>query len=168
MGVATGTFTLPNGSPVANGLYQWKLSQDTICTVTSACICPPLFYGNLDTNGNMTATFLFNDVLTPSGSTYQLTVKGNAGQQVWNEIYYLTGTAANLNNIPPGGGSTITSGTTLIANAATAVPLPRYPADLNTDQDRMAARTDATAHAATPPTPTFVILRPSGGPAELR
>lgn len=63
-----------------------------------------MFSGSLDTNGNMTATFDFNDVLsTNTGLTtyYQLTIKDSGGGQVWNEFYYLTGTAANLNLIPP-------------------------------------------------------------------
>jgi hypothetical protein len=105
MGVCTGTFQLPNGSAVANGLYQWKLSQDAL-EMSVACICPPLFTGQLDTNGNLTATFLFNDVLLTSGgstTTYQLTLKSSGGGQVWNEQYYLTGTAVNLNTYPPGG-----------------------------------------------------------------
>lgn len=105
MGVATGTFQLPNGSPVANGLYQWKLSQDCI-EYSIACVAPVIFIGNLDNNGNLTATFLFNDVLSTTAgdtTTYQLTVKANGGGQVWNENYYLTGTAVNLNTYPPGG-----------------------------------------------------------------
>jgi hypothetical protein len=104
MGVATGTFTYPNGSPVANGVYQWKLSSDAIENGTT-CVCPPLFSGYLDVSGNMTATFLFNDVLgTAYGTdtTYQLTIKDNGGRQVWNENYYLTGTAANINQVLPG------------------------------------------------------------------
>lgn len=97
----------PNGSPVANGLYQFKLSRDAIAfSATSACIAPPLISGNLDANGNLTATFLFNDVLsTSTGLTtfYNLTVKTNQGGQIWNENYQFTGTAANLNTTPPAG-----------------------------------------------------------------
>jgi len=111
MGIATGQFLYTNGSPVANGLYQWKLSQDAIeFGGTTACIAPPLIIGNLDTNGNMTATFAFNDVLSTTAglsTTYQLTVKDLGGGQVWNERYYLTGTAANINTIPPGGSGII-------------------------------------------------------------
>lgn len=105
MGVCTGTFQYPNGSPVASGLYQWKLSGDCI-EYSVACVAPILFTGFLDTNGNMTATFLFNDVLSTTAgatTTYQFTVKAPGGGQVWNEMYYLTGTAANLNLYPPGG-----------------------------------------------------------------
>lgn len=107
MGVATGTFQYPNGSPVASGLYQWKLSSDAIeFSGTSACIVPPVVRGNLDSSGNLTTTFAFNDVLSTTAgavTTYQLTVKDIGGGQVWNENYYLTGTAANLNLIAPGG-----------------------------------------------------------------
>jgi hypothetical protein len=106
MGVATGTFVLPNGAPVANGAYQWKLSGDAIQFAIPTCDAPRLFGGNLDANGNMTATFAFNDALsTTAGLTtsYQLTIKDSGGGQVWCENYYLTGTAANLNLIPPGG-----------------------------------------------------------------
>lgn len=106
MGVVTGTFQYPNGSPVANGLAQFKLSSDAIeFSGTSACIVPPIIKSNLDANGNVTATFAFNDVLSTTAgavTTYQLTVKDNGGGQVWNENYYFTGTAANLNLIPPG------------------------------------------------------------------
>lgn len=104
MGVVTGTFTLPNGSAVASGLYQWSLSSDAIEQATT-CVAPMIFTGLLDSNGNMTATFLFNDVLATAygtNTTYQLTIKDIGGRQVWNERYYLTGTAANVNSILPG------------------------------------------------------------------
>src|ERR1700757_3977007 len=107
MGVATGNFQYTNGSPVANGLFQWKLSNDAILgTSTAVCVAPPVVDGILDTAGFMSATIAFNDVLTTtSGEStyYQLTVKGANGEQVWNEYYSLTGTAANLNLTPPGG-----------------------------------------------------------------
>lgn len=119
MGVATGTFQYPNGSPVASGQYQWKLSRDAI-EYSIACVAPILFSGMLDTNGNMTATFLFNDVLSTScgaSTNYQFTVKAPGGGQVWNEMYYLTGTAANLNLIFPscGPGSQIQTVTATLA-----------------------------------------------------
>jgi hypothetical protein len=104
VGIVTGTFALPNGTAVGNGAYQWKLSGDAIQYVIPRCDAPRLFSGSLDTNGNMTATFDFNDVLsTNTGLTtyYQLTIKDSGGGQVWNEFYYLTGTTANLNLIPP-------------------------------------------------------------------
>ena len=121
MGVATATFQYPNGSPVASGLYQFKLSSDAIeFSATSVCIVPPVIKGVLDTNGNLTSTFAFNDVLSTTAgvnTTYQLTVKDIGGGQVWNESYYLTGTAANLNLIPPGGSGppllTVTATTTI-------------------------------------------------------
>ena len=99
MGVATGTFTYPNGSPIASGLYQFKLSAPAL--FSNACNVPVLFTGLLDTSGHMTATFNFNDVLTPTTTSYQLTVKDIHGGQVWNGIYTLTGTAANINIIVP-------------------------------------------------------------------
>jgi hypothetical protein len=105
MGVATGTFVLPNGAPVANGVWQLKLSPDAIQTAGTVCVAPRLFSGSLDQNGNMTATFAFNDTLsTTAGLTtsYQLTIKDSGGGQVWTGNYFLTGTAANLNLIPPG------------------------------------------------------------------
>jgi len=106
MGVATGQFQYANGSPVANGLFQWKLSSDAILATGTACIVPLLITGYLDTNGSMSATFAFNDVLSTTAgalTTYQLTVKAATGEQVWNERYHLTGTAANLNTIAPSG-----------------------------------------------------------------
>ena len=107
MGVVTGTFQYANGSPVATGLYQFKLSQDAV-ELSVACVAPSIIRGNLDSSGNLTATFLFNDALsTAAGATtnYQLTVKDSKGGQVWDEYYYLTGTAVNLNAYPPNGGS---------------------------------------------------------------
>jgi hypothetical protein len=107
MGVVTGVFTYANGSPVANAPYQWKLSGDAIeFTGTSACIAPPIISGYTDANGNLTTTFAFNDALSTSAGLstyYQLSVKAQNGGQVWNEYYFLTGTAANLNIIPPAG-----------------------------------------------------------------
>lgn len=127
MGVVTGTFQYPNGSAVANGLYQWKLSSDAV-DISTACIAPSLIVGSLDTNGNLTSTFLFNDVLSTTGGAntcYQLTVKAKGGAQVWNECYQLTGTAANLNTIPPSGaggctGTPITVTATSTAGAGSA------------------------------------------------
>lgn len=106
MGVATGVFQYASGSPVANGIWQWKLSSDAV--QSAACIAPLLITGMLDSGGTMTATLIFNDVLTTASgttTTYQLTVKDNHGGQVWNENYYLTGTAANINSVLPGSGS---------------------------------------------------------------
>lgn len=104
MGVVTGTFQTPAGSPIASGLFQWKLNQDAILLSTAA-ICPVIISGYLDGSGNMTATFAFNDVITTAGgtnTTYQLTIKDAFGGQVWNENYYLTGAAANVNLVGPG------------------------------------------------------------------
>lgn len=104
MGVVTGTFQNPDGSAVANGEFQWKLSNDAIL-LSVAAIAPTLIRGFLDSTGNMNATLDFNDAITTSGGTntfYQLTVKDIRGAQVWNENYYLTGTAANINLIAPG------------------------------------------------------------------
>lgn len=126
MGVATGKFLYPNQSAVANGLWQWKLSGDGV-SLNASCNVPILISGLLDTNGNMTATFAFNDTLAgPSGATttYQLTVKDVHGGQVWNETYYLTGTAANINTIlptgPPGSGGSLLV-VRLILNGGTAL-----------------------------------------------
>ena len=106
LGVATAKFQFPNGNPVANGRWQWKLSFDAL-QIPVACMVPTLISGKLDANGNMTSTLAFNSILqTVLGynTTYQLTVKDFAGKQVWNENYFLTGTAANLTLIPPSGG----------------------------------------------------------------
>lgn len=137
MGVATGTFQYPNGSPVANGIYQWKLSGDAVLISGSSCVAPTLFSGALDPNGNMTATFAFNDVLTTTcglSTTYQFTVKGNGGGQIWNENYFLTGTAANLNTIPPacsgnvgGGGGGTTSGLYVLISPTALQTVFTYP-----------------------------------------
>jgi hypothetical protein len=131
MGVVTGTFALPNGTTVSNGAYQWKLSGDAIQYVIPRCDAPRLFSGSLDTNGNMTATFDFNDVLsTSTGLTtyYQLTVKDSGGGQVWNEFYYLTGTAANLNLTPPlGGGGGIALTVTAVTTTSGGGVLGKWP-----------------------------------------
>ena len=105
LGTVTATFLYGNGSPVANGVYQWKLTADAL-DQTIACMVPSIIGGTLDANGNMSATLVFNDqLLTATGYTtkYQLTVDAPNGPQVWNETYQLTGTAANLNLIPPSG-----------------------------------------------------------------
>lgn len=105
-GVVSGTFQYPNGSPVANGSYQFRLTADAI-NFSVACTVPTLIGGSLDQNGSLSATFTFNDQLqTVLGfnTNYQLTIKDKAGKQVWNEHYYLTGTAANLTTIAPSGG----------------------------------------------------------------
>src|SRR3974377_1462106 len=106
MGVVTGIFEFPDGSPVQNGSYQFKLSGDSINIATAACVAPVLITGALNAGGTLSTTLLFNDVLdTNLGFTtfYQLTVKDQGGGQVWNENYQFSGTAANLNTIPPAG-----------------------------------------------------------------
>jgi hypothetical protein len=106
-GTVTGTFQFPTGTPVANGKYQFKLSADAV-KISVACNVPTLVSGTLDANGNLNTSLTFNDELqTVFGltTTYQLTIKDVAGRQVWNEKYYLTGTAANLNTITPTGGA---------------------------------------------------------------
>lgn len=105
MGVVTGIFQYANGSPVANGSYQWKLNSDAV-EISTSCIVPTIVRGTLDPSGNLTTTFAFNDVLSTTGGAntcYQLTVKDAGGGQCWNEFYFLTGTAANLTLIPPVG-----------------------------------------------------------------
>jgi hypothetical protein len=107
-GNVTGVFQYPTGLPVANGKYQWKLLSEGAIK-TSAAVVPTLISGLLDGNGSMSATLYFNDeLLTQLGYTseYQLTIKAQGGAQVWNEKYFLTGTAANLNLITPTGGVT--------------------------------------------------------------
>jgi hypothetical protein len=67
---------------------------------------PKLITGQLDANGAMTATAIFNDALITSqglNTTYQLTIKDQGGGQVWNETYFFTGTAANLSLVLPSG-----------------------------------------------------------------
>lgn len=139
MGVATGTFQYTNGSPVANGLWQFKLSQDSILVdATAVCVAPRLISGNLDTLGAMTATFAFNDVLSTAAglnTCYQLTIKDLGGGQVWNECYILTGTSANINLIPPAGRSgctgipiTVTSGAGTLTGSGTAMTLAIWTA----------------------------------------
>jgi hypothetical protein len=103
--VVTGTFIYPNGSPVASGLYQWQLSSDAV-EISTVAMVPMVIPGTLDANGNMIQQLVFNDQLQTAfgaSTTYQLTVKDSGGRQVWNGTYYLTGTAANLNLIPPQG-----------------------------------------------------------------
>lgn len=156
MGVCTGTFQLPNGSPVANGLYQFKLSQDALQYGT-ANIAPTLISGNLDSSGNLTATFLFNDVLTTTAgfvTTYQLTVKDKNGGQAWNESYFFTGTAANLNLYPPSGVGTVPStsavgvGQALLGNVSGVVTATVSAILMNVE---MTLTGNTTLALATPP-----------------
>jgi hypothetical protein len=105
-GNVTGQFILPNGTPVANGTYQFSLNA--AAAGTAVCVAPTLIAGQLDTAGNLDATLFFNDELNTFfgyNTFYQLTVKDVTGKQVWNNKYYLTGTAANLNLIAPLGNS---------------------------------------------------------------
>jgi hypothetical protein len=69
-------------------------------------VVPKLISGQLDANGNMTATAIGNDALinaSGQNTTYQLTIKDAGGGQVWNETYFFTGAAANLNVVLPSG-----------------------------------------------------------------
>lgn len=113
MGVVSGVFQNPDGTPVNSGRYQWKLSSDAICVSTPSCNVPTLISGLLDSTGSMSAAFIFNDdLITNSGAVtnYQLTIKDLGGAQIWNEVYYLTGTAADLTLLPPAGSMSFASG----------------------------------------------------------
>ena len=104
-GTVIGKFVYPTGAPIANGNYQWSLLTDALQT-SIAMTVPTVVNGTLDSSGNMSQTLVFNDLLqTGLGATtfYQLTVKAPAGGLVWNENYYLTGTAADLTLILPSG-----------------------------------------------------------------
>jgi hypothetical protein len=105
-GNVSGKFMYATGSAVANGTYQFSLSADAL-DYSQAMMVPTIISGTLDANGSLNASFVFNDQLQTQlgfNTNYQLTIKDASGRQVWNEQYFLTGTAANLNTIPPGTG----------------------------------------------------------------
>jgi len=103
-----------------------------------------LITGALNAGGTLSTTLLFNDVLdTNLGFTtfYQLTVKDQGGGQVWNENYQFSGTAANLNTIPPAG-SLIASTTGPILLQVNGVTSPNQ-FKLNAQQGSNMTITDA-------------------------
>ena len=100
IGIVTGTFQRPDGTPV-NGLAQFSLSGDGTA-LTTACYVPitvkfPVVAGTLS------CSVVFNDQLIPTGSTYQITVKDGYGMggQIWGGKYQLIGGTANLNTLVP-------------------------------------------------------------------
>lgn len=98
LGIVTGTFKTPDGTPV-NGYAQFKLSHEgtdlTIACFSSQVVKFPVV------GGSLTASVIFNDVLAPGGSAYHVTVKDNGWGQVWNGAYSLTSGTANLNTLLP-------------------------------------------------------------------
>ncbi len=97
LGVVTGIFIHPDGTPV-NGFAQFKLSADYVST--AACFAPTVISFPVK-SGTLTASVVFNDVLLPSGSMYQITVKERGLQQVWGGRYRLVSGSANLNLLVP-------------------------------------------------------------------
>jgi hypothetical protein len=98
LGLVTGLFIYPNGSPVT-GSAQFKLSADFACA--TACYGPTVVSFPV-TAGTLSCSVIFNDVLSPTGSTYQITVKDTGFGQVWGGNYRLVSGTANLNLLAPG------------------------------------------------------------------
>lgn len=97
LGVVTGFFIQPDGTPV-NGFAQFKLSSDYVST--AACFAPTVIAFPV-TSGTLSASVVFNDVLSPTGSKYQITVKDRGVGQVWGGNYTLASGTANLNLLVP-------------------------------------------------------------------
>jgi hypothetical protein len=96
MGLVTGYFLTPDGTPVS-GNAQFQLSTDCI---HSACVAPTVI-GFPVRSGSLSCTVQFNDVLTPTTSTYYITVKDLGFGQVWGGNYKLVSGTANLNLLVP-------------------------------------------------------------------
>lgn len=97
MGLVTGYFITPDGTPVT-GTAQFKLSKD--CNFASACVAPTLISYPVNA-GSLSCSAVFNDVLTPTASTYQITVRDMGWGQVWGGNYSLVSGTANLNLLVP-------------------------------------------------------------------
>lgn len=97
LGTVTGYFTAPNGTPVT-GFAQFFLSGDSISSTTC---CVPVVTTFPVTSGSLSATVMFNDQLTPTGTTYQISVRAKSGQQVFTGKYSLESGTANLNTLIP-------------------------------------------------------------------
>lgn len=98
LGLVTGFFIRADGKPV-NGSAQFKLSADYVSSV--ACFAPTVVSFPV-TSGSLTASVIFNDMLSPSGSTYQITVKDLGHGQVWGGNYSLLSGTVNLTLVVPG------------------------------------------------------------------
>jgi hypothetical protein len=98
MGLVTGYFLTPDGTPVS-GTAQFQLSKDCIYPV-SACVAPTVINFPV-LGGTLSCSAVFNDVMTPTTSAYYITVKDSGWGQVWGGNYSLVSGTANLNLLAP-------------------------------------------------------------------
>jgi hypothetical protein len=97
MGLVTGYFLTPDGTPVS-GQAQFQLSKD--CIRTAACVAPTVI-GFPVQSGSLSCSVQFNDILTPTTASYYITVKDLNWGQVWGGNYKLLSGTANLNLLVP-------------------------------------------------------------------
>jgi hypothetical protein len=102
----SGKWQFENGLPVAGGLLKLQLIQDAGTVNTTSLISPTAVNILLDSTGSIPAntSVWFNDELTPSGTTYTVTVVNQFGGIVWGpETVQLTGASFNFNTFTPTG-----------------------------------------------------------------
>jgi hypothetical protein len=75
MKTITGTFTKPDGTPVANGRVVFRLSRPAVVIATLAQVSPAVTSFTLNSSGVLSGSLLANDELTPADSTYSVSVR---------------------------------------------------------------------------------------------
>lgn len=104
MKTITGKWVNLDSTPVSGGRVFFKLSQDAVA-LGATQVSTALISFNLDANGAIVAgsQLWANDELSPSGTTYQISVIAAGGGTVWGaENISLTGSSPiNINNAVP-------------------------------------------------------------------
>ena len=116
----TGNWSLANNCPVANGMLYLSLSADAVATSGAAICAPKLIAITLNSNGSIPAnTAIYaNDELSPTGTTYQLSVNLPGGGKIWGpENYSLIGASPlNLNTFTAVGAPVVSYPNPILAN----------------------------------------------------
>lgn len=117
MKTITGKWQNVDGTPVAGGRVFFKLSQDAVAVGTNQ-VSTFLIFFTLDGTGAIPAgtQIWANDELSPSNTTYSISVVAAGGGLVWGaENLFVSGASPiNINNAVPASGPVVVPGAVLL------------------------------------------------------
>lgn len=130
MKTISGTFQDSTGAPLAGGRIFFKLSQDAVA-IGASQVAPSLVSFNLSNSGAFSGQIWFNDELSPSGTTYSVSVLAQGGALVYgSETFSITGTSFNLNTAQPSNQGQVIFGNVVLQNPSSPQTITGQPLTL--------------------------------------